>query len=165
MPKRVHVIREGHGQRRQSASATLHTRLPAAVFDTRKGLRMLKPAFALLGVAAHHGIKQRVVLLDAGLPEGMVADQDVTRMLAACTCRQGHAVAAAAAALADSASESPADATGAVIHHALVREKPCEDRLRALGFEVVRLVWADLKRPEHVRSLIEAALTRATPRS
>lgn len=44
---------------------------------------------------------------------------------------------------------------------ALIREKSREEQLRSLGFEVVRLTWSDLDDPERVRSLIEAACTRA----
>ena len=44
---------------------------------------------------------------------------------------------------------------------ALAAEKHREDRLRALGFEVVRLTWADLDRPEVVDRLIRSALGRA----
>jgi very-short-patch-repair endonuclease len=47
---------------------------------------------------------------------------------------------------------------------ALVAEKRREDRLRALGFEVVRLTWADLERPEVVDRLIRSALDRAAGR-
>lgn len=43
----------------------------------------------------------------------------------------------------------------------LAAEKRREDRLRSMGYEVVRLTWADLERPEVVRSRIEAALQRA----
>lgn len=48
---------------------------------------------------------------------------------------------------------------------ALVAEKQREDRLRALGYEVVRLTWDDLAHPERVRKLIEAARARAAHRS
>lgn len=43
----------------------------------------------------------------------------------------------------------------------LAAEKRREDRLRSLGFEVVRLTWADLARPEVVRARLDAALARA----
>ena len=42
----------------------------------------------------------------------------------------------------------------------LIREKVREDRLRALGFEVVRLTWRDLHEPEQVLGLVRAAITR-----
>jgi len=44
----------------------------------------------------------------------------------------------------------------------LWEEKRREDRIRALGWEVVRLTWKDLQQPEGVRALIEAALRRAS---
>lgn len=42
----------------------------------------------------------------------------------------------------------------------LWQEKQREDRIRSLGWEVVRLTWADLRHPELVRALVEAALQR-----
>lgn len=50
---------------------------------------------------------------------------------------------------------------GAVKYHSrgdLVAEKRREDDLRRRGYVVVRLMWADLDRPERVRERIEAAL-------
>lgn len=47
---------------------------------------------------------------------------------------------------------------------ALAREKRREDRLRAAGYEVVRLTWADLDDPERVSRLVRAALGRAAQR-
>jgi len=46
----------------------------------------------------------------------------------------------------------------------LFAEKQREDRIRSLGFEVVRLTWADLANPERVRALLEAALARSASR-
>lgn len=46
---------------------------------------------------------------------------------------------------------------------ALVAEKRREDRLRSMGYEVVRLVWADLDDPRRVRLLVRSALARARP--
>jgi hypothetical protein len=44
---------------------------------------------------------------------------------------------------------------------ALIQEKLREDRLRALGYEVVRITWADLQRPERVIARIRQAFARA----
>jgi very-short-patch-repair endonuclease len=44
---------------------------------------------------------------------------------------------------------------------ALAAEKRREDRLRSLGYVVVRLVWADLARPAHVADLLRRALAQA----
>jgi hypothetical protein len=49
-------------------------------------------------------------------------------------------------------------------HQALAREKRREDRLRAMGYEVVRLVWSDLADPQRVWRLIRAAFARAATR-
>lgn len=46
----------------------------------------------------------------------------------------------------------------------LWEEKQREDRIRALGYEVVRLTWADLKNPERVRALVDAAIRRSARR-
>jgi very-short-patch-repair endonuclease len=53
---------------------------------------------------------------------------------------------------------------GAQGREALAREKRREDRLRAAGYEVVRLTWADLARPDHVARLVREATTRARSR-
>lgn len=46
----------------------------------------------------------------------------------------------------------------------LIAEKDREDRIRSLGYEVVRLRWADLDRPHLVRARIMAAIARAEAR-
>ena len=43
----------------------------------------------------------------------------------------------------------------------LIREKRREDRLRALGLQVVRSTWADFNRPEHLAATIRQAFARA----
>jgi hypothetical protein len=47
---------------------------------------------------------------------------------------------------------------------ALAAEKSREDRLRALGYEFVRLTWADLSRPATVDRLMGLAIARASAR-
>lgn len=54
---------------------------------------------------------------------------------------------------------------GADGRRALAREKHREDRLRALGYEVVRLVWSDLSHPERVWRLVQSAFARAAART
>jgi very-short-patch-repair endonuclease len=53
---------------------------------------------------------------------------------------------------------------GAEGRHALVREKRREDELRRLGYEVVRLTWADLRDPARVGRLIREAQARVSSR-
>ena len=53
---------------------------------------------------------------------------------------------------------------GALGREALAAEKRREDRLRAAGYEVVRLTWADLDRPAHVARLVREAVARAGAR-
>ncbi len=50
---------------------------------------------------------------------------------------------------------------GAEGRAALAAEKRREDWLRSLGYEVVRLTWADLERPRRVEALVRSALERA----
>lgn len=47
---------------------------------------------------------------------------------------------------------------------ALWAEKNRQDALTMAGFEVVRLTWADLDQPGHVRDLVTAALRRSSAR-
>jgi very-short-patch-repair endonuclease len=54
-----------------------------------------------------------------------------------------------------------ADANG---REALAAEKSREDQLRSLGYEFVRLTWADLSRPAAVERLLRLALARASAR-
>lgn len=49
---------------------------------------------------------------------------------------------------------------GAEGRRALAAEKRREDRLRARGFAVVRLTWADLDRPDRVAALMRRALAQ-----
>jgi hypothetical protein len=44
------------------------------------------------------------------------------------------------------------------------REKLREDRLRAMGFEVVRFIWAELSRPDLVAHKFRQAFARAAAR-
>lgn len=53
---------------------------------------------------------------------------------------------------------------GAAAAAAVVREKLREDRLRELGYEVVRITWADLAHPERTAARIRAAFARARER-
>lgn len=46
----------------------------------------------------------------------------------------------------------------------LVAEKHREDRLRELGYEVVRLSWSDLAHPDRVHAKVRAAFARAAAR-
>ena len=46
---------------------------------------------------------------------------------------------------------------GAQGRSALAQEKRREDRLRALGYAVVRLVWADLDHPDRIAQMMQAA--------
>lgn len=50
---------------------------------------------------------------------------------------------------------------GAQGRAALVKEKRREDRIRALGYQVVRLTWADLSNAQRVHRLISVAFARA----
>lgn len=216
-PAHVHVTRETAGQFRQSATHTIHRDSGSASFCEVKGLNVVEPAYALLGVAAHQGFKQTVVALDTALHTKTLSPERLDYALDTGKRRSGHRALLAARQAADAVSESPgesltrlllsdlgyparsqvtirahgpsffarvdfllashpvvvefdglvkyADADGAPGRQALVREKAREDGLRALGFEVVRLVWSDLHHPDRVRALLEAACVRASRRA
>ena len=53
---------------------------------------------------------------------------------------------------------------GGASGRALSEEKRREDPLRELGFEVVRVTWADLDHPDWVLARVRAALARADRR-
>jgi very-short-patch-repair endonuclease len=53
---------------------------------------------------------------------------------------------------------------GDVAAGVVVREKLREDRLRELGYEIVRITWADLAHPERTAARIRAAFGRARVR-
>jgi len=53
---------------------------------------------------------------------------------------------------------------GADGRQALAAEKRREDRLRAAGYQVVRLTWADLHHPDRVARAIRQAMSRAAAR-
>jgi len=53
---------------------------------------------------------------------------------------------------------------GANGREALAAEKSREDRMRALGYEFVRLTWADLSRPAMVERQLRLAIDRRRPR-
>jgi very-short-patch-repair endonuclease len=55
--------------------------------------------------------------------------------------------------------------SGDVSGRTLFEEKRREDRLRELGFEVVRVTWADLERPQLVLDRVRAAIARARART
>lgn len=52
--------------------------------------------------------------------------------------------------------------SGRAGHEVLVAEKRREDRLRALGWQVVRVVWADLRRPDRIAAQLRQAFARGT---
>lgn len=54
---------------------------------------------------------------------------------------------------------------GAQSAEVLWQEKRREDRLRALGFEVVRWTWTDLLQPARLTARVRAAMARATART
>jgi very-short-patch-repair endonuclease len=65
----------------------------------------------------------------------------------------------------DGAMKYRVDRSVAEDDNPLYAEKRREDLLRELGFEVVRLTWADLLHPERVDAKIRAAVARARARS
>lgn len=214
VPTRVHLVRTGAGQQRRSTAYTIYRNLPDVRVLDSLGMPVVEPAYALLGVAAEHGLRQTVVALDGALQSGIIDGERINEVVAECGGWPGRTMLQCAMNLADPRCESPGEtltrlllrslgiparsqvtitasgpsftarvdflleANPVVIEfdgmmkygsadqganrRALVAEKQREDRLRSLGYEVVRLVWADLKNPDAVRRRIEAACRRSS---
>lgn len=215
-PARVHLVRHQGGEYRRAAQYTLHRSFRRQEIVALRGMQLLKPAWALLGVAEQDGFEQTVACADAALHRGLVTMQELERVAELCRRRPGAPVLRAALAVVDATAESVGesrsrlllrdlgyavrtqvpitDARGQVVARvdfliegttvivefdgmvkyargdgvadprALAREKVREDRLRSLGYEVVRLTWRDLDHPMRVDELIVAALRRASRR-
>ena len=101
--------------------------------------------------------RPRILLRGAGLPvRSQVSLGNDQAMLARVDLLVGEGVVVEL----DGAVKYAGDASG----RALFEEKRREDRLRELGFEVVRVTWADLDHPERVLAKVGAALARADRR-
>lgn len=213
IPARVHLARVGSGQHRRASAYTIHRSLPGAQMHQVGGIPTVEPAYALLGVAADHGLRATVVALDGALRAATLGAPRIAEVLAECNGWPGRPILARAMGLTDPLCESPGEsltrlllrslgiparsqvkieASGpafsarvdfllethpvviefdglvkygsvddAANRRALAAEKLREDRLRSLGYEVVRLVWADLRNPEVVRHRIEEACRRS----
>jgi len=178
-----------------------------------RGVPVVEPAYALLGVAAEHGLRATVVALDGALRTGILQPLRVADVLARCSGWPGRPTLQSAMSVADPLCESPGETLTRLLlrslgiparsqvliqasapafnarvdfllethpvviefdgmvkygsvdeaanRRVLVAEKLREDRLRSLGYEVVRLVWADLKNPDLVRRRIDEACRRS----
>lgn len=201
----VHGIRPGLSFRK-TRYFTLHGGCAAARTIVHDGLRVLEPAYVILGIASDVGLVDAVAAGDAALNRGLVTFQRLREVAEECRNHAGAATFRAAIRLMDERCESPGetrtrlllrrlgfdarsqevvrDASGLVgrvdfmlTEHrviiefdgmvkyggidgqrALAAEKLREDRLRRLGYVVVRLTWRELDHPEAVRQLIEAAI-------
>jgi hypothetical protein len=109
---------------------------------TAAGLRV-HPADASLAVVEVDGC--RAVAVDVALAQVLLREGRVDLLVAGCVVVEFDGLVKYA---------------GAQGRHALAAEKVREDRLRALGYEVVRLTWPDLDRPGRVDSLVRSALQR-----
>jgi very-short-patch-repair endonuclease len=98
----------------------------------------------LVLVAAGHEVRSQVTVVDRG----------------AFLARVDLLVAGRVVVEFDGAVKYADDASG----RTLFAEKKREDRLRELGFEVVRVTWTDLAHPEVVLQRVRAALSRAAVR-
>ncbi|MBB5836343.1 type IV toxin-antitoxin system AbiEi family antitoxin domain-containing protein [Kribbella italica] len=100
--------------------------------------------------------RMRVLLADLGLPE--------PTLQAVITDRSGGFVARVDFLLAAYGVVVEFDGTGKYAgREALVAEKLREDRIRELGYEVVRATWSDLSSPTAFATRLHRAIDRATP--
>ncbi len=203
----AHLVRIGKGKGHRSTGVQVHAAVEPEHVTDAFGLRVVRPAAAVLQVTAASGVPAGLVAGDSAIRSRLCTRQNLADLLGWSALRTARAttriVAERATGVHESAGESRCawllhvlgfasarpqvtmrtpggDFVGRVDffipEHRLVvefdgmgkytdpqvvrREKLREDRLRALGLQVVRLTWADLDRPEVVRRKLQDAIAR-----
>lgn len=136
VPTRVHGVRTGAGEHRRARHYTVHTAYQRFQTHRRAGVRLVEPAFAVLGVCEKLGLRAGVVAADAALHRRVTTTAELRAALEHCGHRNGRPVLRAVLDQVDPASESP-------------------------GESWTRLLLRSLSRPDVVRRLVDEALTRA----
>jgi very-short-patch-repair endonuclease len=162
------ALRHGRDALLVATDAAFHRRLatPAAVdgelgrlATTRRALVRARRWLRLADAAAESAgeTRARLLLIDLGHPvRSQVRVRDRDEVVARVDLLVGDRVVVE--------FDGLVKYEGAEGRAALAAEKRREDRLRELGYEVVRLTWADLARPTHVDALVRRALARAATR-
>lgn len=208
---RVHLVRTDGKRGRVSARVHGHPPILPHWVEVVEDVRVVRPARAVLQVAATAGVASGLVAADAALHSGLCSRAEIDAAVAAGGYGAGIHHVRKVAELADGRIESPgesrlrwliqvigfpaltpqaviADDHGVVIARvdflfaeagvvvefdgrvkysdgdSIWAEKRREDAIRDLGYEVVRITWADLAHPERVRALLRQAFRRAAAR-
>lgn len=118
------------------------------------------------------GVESGVVAADAVLARGLTTPERLGHWLDRLTRHPGVGDARLAVELADPRAASPGESRSRLVLTALdlgalIAEKRRADRLRALGYAVVRITWADLACPAQLRRRLLAGRSmrrRSAPR-
>ena len=203
----VHLVRVGKGRGYRSRGVQVHAPVAKEHVTDAFGLRVVRPAPAVMQVAAGFGVPSGLVAADSALRAGLCSRGDLEALVGWPALRTTRSVLRIVAERAEGLHESAGESRCAWLMHVLGlpparpqvtlvtgdgrfvarvdfcipehrvvvefdgmgkytdrevvrREKIREDRIRALGVQVVRLTWADLDHPEVVRQKIEAAIAR-----
>lgn len=202
----VHLVRTTPGRGYRSTSLQVHVAIGPEHLTSAGGLPVLRPAPAVLQVAAASGIEAGLVAADHALRERLCTRDQLREALARLPLRIGRPFAGVVAERADGRHESAGESRTAWALHLLgypdakpqvtIRtaqgqfvarvdfllgrvviefdgmgkyddlsvlrsEKRREDALRSLGYQVVRITWADLGDLPALRRRIDAALALA----
>lgn len=202
----VHLVRTAPGRGYRSTSLQVHVAVGSEQLMSAHGLPVLRPAPAVLQVAAASGIEAGLVAADHALRERLCTRDQLRKSLDGLPLRIGRPFAAVVAERTDGRHESAGESRTAWALHLLgyrgvepqvtIRtaqgqfvarvdfllgrvviefdgmakyddrsvlrsEKRREDALRSLGYQVVRITWAELADLPALRRKIDAALARA----
>lgn len=202
----VHLVRTTPGRGYRSTGLQVHVAVGAEHVTSAFGLPVLRPAPAVLQVAAASGVEAGLVAADHALRLRLCSPDQLRECLDGCPLRVGRPFATVVAQRADGRHESPGESRTAWALHllgyrgvepqvtlrtasgefvarvdfllgrvviefdgmgkyddlsVLRAEKRREDALRSLGYQVVRLTWADLADLPALRRRIDAARSRA----
>lgn len=202
----VHLVRTTPGRGHRSTNLQVHVAIGPEHLVNSVGLPVVRPAPAVLQVAAASGVEAGLVSVDHALRGRLCTREQLRESLDRCPLRVGRPFAAVVVEHADGRHESAGESRTAWAAHllgyrgvepqvtirtpqgqfvarvdfllgrvviefdgmskyddpAVLRaEKRREDMLRSLGYQVVRITWAELADLPALRRKIDAALTRA----
>lgn len=201
----VHLVRTTPGRGHRSTLLQVHPALGPDRLGSVSGLPVVRPAPAVLQVAAAFGVEAGLVAADQALRQRTCTREDLRQSLDQCRLGVGRPSAVVVVGRADGRRESAGESRTAWALHllgyrdaqpqatirtpqgqfvarvdfllgrvviefdgmakyddiAVLRaEKRREDTLRSLGYQVVRITWADLNDLPALRTRIDAARSR-----
>lgn len=203
----AHLVRTAPGRGYRSTGLQVHAPVGPQHVMVVRGVRVVRPAVAIMQVASRSGVEPGLVAADDALREALCSSQDLQDLVDWRALRVGRSHAALVSRHADGRHESAGETRTRWALHLLgyrdvapqvvIRtpagefvarvdfllldrvivefdgmtkytdvatlraEKRREDALRALGYQVVRITWADLDDLPALRRRLEAAIARA----